>query len=433
MLERLYDRLSELVWKEPEGEVPTAHRYAQRAGRLVWLAAEGFHADSCSLRASALTLATTFALVPVMAASFAYVRGLGWSGQRLESLLLQRVTLLSPEAVSTVVSWIDNISITGLGLMGALFAIASAISLLLQVESAFDAVWGNTNGRGQMRRSADALMLLVFAPVMIAAAASSEAALRSSSAVAWLGGFGGFEFVIRTLFSLTWDVLICVAFAAIYLFLPAATVDRRAAMVGGLVAGISWQFAQKIYVDFQIGLGGYNTVYGALAQLPVLVLWLWTSWVLVLAGAEIAAAWQNLAACRGRYAPALVGGADRERLALSIALELADASYARRAAPTLANLAELLARPVRSVSEVFAALVDAGVVHTGGEEQRRCFLSLSPGSIPVERIIAAARGDRDELVPETRPVVSQVLARFAAARREAFGNATLADLVDPRN
>jgi len=428
----MFERLDEAVWKDPEGEVPAWRRRAVHVARVLWMAAEGFHADSCSLRASALTLASMLALVPALAASFAYVRGLGWQGERLESLLLQRATILSPEAVSTVVSWVDHISITGLGLMGALFAIASSVSLLFQIEDAFDTVWGSPEGRSHVRRAADAFVLLLLAPMLIAVAASSEAALRSSTTVAWLQSFGGFELLLRAGFGAVWYVLVCGTFATLYYLLPSAPVDRRAAVIGGIAAGVAWQFAQSLYVDFQIGLGGYNAVYGALAQLPALVVWMWTSWVLVLAGAEIAAAFQSLATCRRRYTPALVGAAERERLALSIAIELADAAYARRAAPTLAGLSALLSMPVRSVAEVFRALDVAGLVHTGGDDQRQCFLSLSPGSIAVERVVGAARGGEDTGARPERPAVAQVLARFAAARRDAVAGATLADLIDPR-
>jgi membrane protein len=426
----MWKRISDAVWSDAGDAAPLWQRAGVRALRVVWLAAEGFQADSCSLRASALTLASMLALVPALAASFAYVRGLGWTGERLETLLLQRATILSPEAVTTVVSWVDNISITGLGLMGALFAIVSSVSLLLQIEDAFDTVWGSPEGRGRVRRASDALILIVFAPVLVAVAASSEAALRSSAALTWLESFGGLEFLIRTGFATLWYLLVCAAFAALYVFLPTAPVDRRAAIVGGIVAGVAWQFAQSLYLSFQFGLAGYNAVYGALAQLPFLVFWMWTSWVIVLAGAEITAAMQNLAACGRYYTPVIHAAAARERLAIAIAIELADAAYARRPAPTLPGLSRLLGVPVRSVVDVFGELDRSGLVHTGGADQRQCFLSLSPASIPVERVVRAVRGDRDEAHQRERPAVAAVLAKLGSAVRDALGEATLADIVE---
>lgn len=427
------NRLSRAVWTDPGEDAPAWQMAALHVVRILWLATEGFLADACSMRASALTLASMLALVPALAVSFAYVRGLGWRGERLESLLLQRATVLSPDAVSTVVSWVDHISIAGLGLMGALFAVTVALSLLIQIEDGFDAVWGNAHSRGIMRRLADALMLLVFAPVLVAIAASSEAALRSSTALVWLESFGGFQSLVRGVFSLFWYLSVCTAFGTLYYFLPSAPVDRRAAAIGGVAAGMTWQLAQRLYIDFQIGMTGYNAVYGALAQLPVLVLWMWTSWLLVLAGAEIAAAVQNWGTCRRRYAPVLVGAAARERLALAIAIELADVSFARRTPPTLATLSSVLAMPVRIVAEMFGILEDAGLVHTGGDDQRQCFLSLSPGSIPLDRVVHAARGSEGAGgggAGSDRPAIARVLAKFAESRREALGDSTLADLVD---
>lgn len=425
----MLNRISDAVWKDSEESASAWTRPFVHAARVLWLATEGFLADACSMRASALTLASVFALVPALAVSFAYVRGLGWRGARLESLLLQRATVLSADAVSTVVSWVDHISIAGLGLMGALFAVGSAVSLLLQIEDGFDAVWGNTQSRGMARRLVDGMMLLVIAPMLVAVAVSLEAGVRSSAALHWLQSFGGLEIVVRGAFSLLWNGIVCTAFAALYYFLPSAPVDRRTALLGGLVAGITWQFAQQLYIDFQIGMTGYNAVYGALAQLPVLVLWIWTSWVVVLAGAEIAAASQNLATCLGRYSTALVGAAARERLALAIAIELADAAYAKRPAPTLTELAAILGQPVRIVAEMFGVLERDGMVHSGGERQLQCFLSLSPGSIALDRVLHAARGEGEAVVRSERPAIARVLAQFAVSRREALGDSTLADLV----
>jgi membrane protein len=425
------DRLRTVLWSEPEAEMSWWKRRLVHAGQVLWVATEGFGSDACSMRASALTLASMLALVPALAGSFAYVRGLGWTGPRLEGLLLERATILSPEAVSTIVTWVDNISIAGLGLIGAIVALGSFVSLLWQMEEAADTVWGSPHGRSTVRRLADALMVLVFGPLLIAVAASSEAAVRSSSAIAWLESFGGFEVVIRAGFAVLWYTLVCCAFAGLYILLPAAPVDRRAALIGGIVAGISWQLAQGVYIAFQVGLHGYNAVYGALAQLPMLVAWMWTSWVIVLGGAEITAAIQNLAACGRHYVPRLIGVAARERLAISIAVELAQAAHARRPAPTLAELAAILKTPVRSVTEMFCVLAEEGLVHIGGQDQRQCFLSLSPGSIAADRIVAAARGENLMDAGVARPQVLRLLETFQAARRSALGDATLADIVDP--
>jgi membrane protein len=434
-LQKRADAVAAAVWTDLPADAPAWRRLAVHLLRVLWMAGEGYHSDSCSLRASALTLATMLALVPALAASFAYVRGLGWTGQRLEGLLLQRATILSPEAVSTIVSLVDNISIAGLGLVGALFAVGSAISLLSQIESAFDAVWGNTHGRSGIRKAADAMIMLFLGPVLVAVVASSEAAVRSSAVLTWLGGFGDLETPIRLAFALAWSVLVCGAFIGFYLLLPVSRVGWRSAVLGGVLAGLTWQVAQTFYVDFQIGLGGYNAIYGALAQIPILVFWMWTSWVLVLAGAETVAADQNLRVVGRRYSNDLACGVPREGLALALAVELAGAAFEKRVAPTLAGLAEQVAMPIRNVAEVFGMLDEAGLVHTGGEDQRQCFLSLSPGSIAVDRVIAAARCEdsHDGTAVNGAHLKTEVLsalARVADSRHEALGATSLADLVD---
>lgn len=426
---RSIEALRAAVWEDER-----AGRFALPPGlalaaRTVWVAARGFAGDACALRASALTLASMLALVPALAVSFAFVRGLGWSGERLEAMLLERATILSPDAVSIVVSWVDNISIAGLGLFGALFAATSAVSVLQQLESAFDAIWGNFAPRSGIRRAADAVAILTLGPLLLAVTASSEAALRSSSVVEWLASFGGAETMVRVGFGAMWYLLVCGAFAALYVFLPTAPVAPAAAALAGLFVGVAWLAAQSAYVAFQFGLDRYNAVYGTIAQIPALVAWMWTSWVLILAGAELAAAFHDLDVCRQS------DSALRERpradpaVALALAVELADASAKRRRAPTLDVLARSLRMPIRSVGAAFAALADAGLVHTGGTDSRSCFLSFSPGSIPVFDVLDAVESRASSAAP--RPVAAaEALRAVDDARREALGASTLADLVE---
>ncbi|HYB98037.1 MAG TPA: YihY/virulence factor BrkB family protein [Candidatus Limnocylindrales bacterium] len=422
--------LDHYVWRDPDEAASPARRWAVRSARVAWFAGQGFMRDHCALRAAALTYASLLALVPVMAVSFAFLRGMGWSGDRLEAVILARFTLMSPEAVDTIVSYIDNTSIAGLGVIGAVFVVISSVSVMAQVEQSLDVIWGNAQPRGVVRRTADYFALLVGAPILLAAAMSVTAALKTNSMLAWLASLGGVGVLMHLLTSLVPYLVVSALFTFLYTFVPNARVRWTAAAAGGIVAGIGWQLTQSAYLAFQFGMANYNAIYGTLAQLPVLMVWMYTSWTIVLAGAEVSATVQNLTALSRQRRNKDLSIAERETLALALVTEMAAAAYEKRPVPTLESLSAALDVPVRDINEMVCTLSDAGLVHLGGEEQARVFLSLSPGSIRVTRVLAALRGEKSADRRKVDSRVRDLLSRLYGAREQSMEGMTLADLVD---
>ncbi len=433
----LASTIRQLVWGELPADCSSRRSALQYAARVAWLAAHGFRDDACALHACALAYASLMSLVPVFAVSFALLSASGWSGERLEPILLERLTLLSPEAVATIVSYIDHTSITGLGLIGGLFLVGSALSVMRQVEISLDAIWGNPRPRGLVRRSADSLALLVVAPLLLALAASLTAAVRTSSYLGWLQGLGGAGVILSAVAGLIPYGVVCGVLTFLYAFMPNAEVRLRSAVIAGVAAGIAWQMAQSAYLTFQFGMHNYNAIYGTLAQLPALMLWMTTSWFIVLAGAELSAVVQNFAALRREREVLISGTAARERLALALVCELAEAARVRRAAPTIDQLSHILNGPVREVTEAVVRLSKAGLVHMGGDDQAYCFLSSAPGSITLQRVVEVARDEspgsgRADAETAMGASLDGLLEALQSSRRHALGAATLADLVDPR-
>jgi membrane protein len=79
----------------------------------------------------------------------------------------------------------------------------------------------------------------------------------------------------------------------LYKFMPNGKIQLRSALLGGFVAGAAYQIVQWAYIYFQIGASRAGAVYGTFAALPLFLIWLQTSWLIVLYGAELAFAHQN--------------------------------------------------------------------------------------------------------------------------------------------
>ena len=86
---------------------------------------------------------------------------------------------------------------------------------------------------------------------------------------------------------------IWILFIFFYLFIPNKKVNIKAVLAGGIIGGTIFQLAQMAYLNFQVGVSSYNAIYGSFAALPLFLIWLQTSWAIVLFGAEIAFVWEN--------------------------------------------------------------------------------------------------------------------------------------------
>ena len=423
----------EELWAAGAGSASRFQRLVVQSVRIAFITIEGFFRDKCSLRASALTFVSMMALVPTLALMFAILRGLGWHGARLEELILGRATMLSSEAISTIVSYIDNTSFAGLGVLGGTILFLTVVSVMTNIESSLNAIWGNVRNRTPMRRVTDYFGVIVIAPVLLALATSLTAAVQSNSMVQWMRSTWGLSAAVSGVLHLFSYASVWGLFTFIYLFVPNTRVGLFPATVAGVFAGSLWHVTQFAYIRFQIGMANYNAIYGAMAQLPLLMAWVYISWVIVLLGAEISVAVQTQGSySRERRRGRERGQALREHIGLNVACALALVSEGRLEAPSVEDLAAESDVPARTIREILEEYRDAGIVHLSDDSPERCFLSLAPDKLPLSRLLDVLRGgvpDRFAQHGDDMDArVLELLTRAAVGRNEALGELTLRDL-----
>jgi len=424
----------ERLWAAADIEASPVRRAAVATGRVLYIAVEGFIDDLCLLRASALAFTSLLALVPTLAIVFAALRGLGWHGERLEALILSRTTVLSPEAIATVVQYIDNTNFAGLGVIGGCLLFFTFLSVMANIEQAFNAIWGNATPRSPMRRITDYFGVMIVTSVLLGIAASVTAVIASAPFAVTLETRWGLVTAFERTLSLGAYVLICVGFAFLYVFMPNTRVRLVPALAGGILAGSVWQGTQWAYVWVQAGVGAYNAIYGALAQLPVLMAWFFLSWVIVLFGAETAYAVQNLHAYgRDRETRQRAGRGLEDYVAIAVCAELAQVAAGRAAPASADDLAERLAVSPRLLGEILDRLHHAGLVHRSEEQWGGWFLSLAPQAIAISRILAVFEGAFADAPARASAPVLRLLAAVARTRAGAFPDLTLLDLIDVRS
>ncbi|MDJ0720161.1 MAG: YhjD/YihY/BrkB family envelope integrity protein [Desulfobacterales bacterium] len=289
------------IWRARMQEMPFLKRLWMRSLRILLLALRGFREDACMLRASSLTFYTLLSIVPVVALAFGIAKGFGFHDM-LERQLYQNFPG-QEEVVTRVVVFADSLLetarggvIAGFGLVVLFYAV---FKVLGNIEHSFNQIWQVKRERTLARKLGDYLAIMLLSPILVILQSSATVFVTTQIAnitqkIALLGYFSP---LIYHSYKLIPYFLVWVLFTLIYLVMPNTRVKFQSALVAGIIAGSGYQILQGFYFTFQIGFARYNAIYGSFAALPLLLVWLQASWLIVLLGAEIAYASQNV----GKY------------------------------------------------------------------------------------------------------------------------------------
>jgi len=236
--------------------------------------------------ASALAFSSMLSIVPFLAIIFAMLKILNLH-KVIAPLILANVAAGSHEIVNRILHYINNTQVGSLGVVGLVTLLLSVLATLDSVEDAFNKIWGLEQGKRVHHKLRDFLLVVFCIPVMVTLTVSITTSLQHQGVVQWFFGLPGFGHLLLLLFRLVPYLSIWIALVCLYLFMPNTRVRLSCALAGGVMAGTVWQLAQWVYIHFQIGVSRYNAIYGTLALLPVFMIWIYTSWVIVLAGMEI--------------------------------------------------------------------------------------------------------------------------------------------------
>jgi membrane protein len=155
---------------------------------------------------------------------------------------------------------------------------------------------------------------------------------------------------------------IWVAFTFIFSFMPNTKVRFTSALIGGIVAGTIFQLVQWVYINFQIGVAKYGAIYGSFAALPLFLIWLQTSWFIVLFGAEVSFAHQNVETYEFEPDCLSVSRSFKTLLSLLIAHQLVHRFCEGEKPGDASGLSHELDIPVRLVRQILYELSESGVL-----------------------------------------------------------------------
>jgi len=404
--------------------------------RFCVMVGEGFVQDHLLLRASALTYFMVLSLVPLLALVIAILGSVGVGGHLIESLVAKVVEQLaagSPEAQTKILELISHVNFGALGTVGAASLFVTTILGITNVERSFNAIWGVSQNRPWARRLPDYLAVLIFAPLLAGTGLSLAGTLGNPTAVEKLIEYPIFAVAHEVGLRHVPTLVLALAFTMLYWFLPNTRVRITSAALGGVVAGILVLVAQDLYLGLSVGAARSNVLFGSLAWLPLLFVWMYFFWAIVLLGAEIAFAFQNLETYRVEVHGGIVEPAQREAIGLRIAVEVARSFRDGPPHHDAEHLAGALKVPVRTVRDLLARLCDADLLAARADESDdRGFLLGRPAEqIRVGDVLAALRGERSALGGDEQvtAAVEDLLAELQEGAAKGPAGLSLAEIL----
>ena len=385
-----------------------------------------FAAHQGCLRAAALTYTTMLSMVPLLAIAFAVLKGFGV--QNALEPLLQQVAGDSRETISRIISYVNNTNVKSMGTVGLLMLVLTVISLLEQVEKAFNVTWGVEQSRTFKRRFSDYLSVVIIGPILLLAATSMTTSLQSQWLVKWLIEHTYLGDTILLLFRMVPYLFIWLAMTFLYIFIPNTRVRTGSAIMGGVIAGTAWQIAQWGYFYFQVGMANYNAIYGTMAALPIFLVWVYTSWLIVLFGLEVVYAHQYPAATLRTGAQT---AASRDVLALSVLLRVCSLFCTGAPPPAPHALSDELGIPLNEVDEILETLRKLHFLATISDDGPGWLPAREPAAIMLDEVLIALRGElpaAEECAPACGTALD-VLGRESAIRSESLKGVTIHDLL----
>lgn len=430
---RLKCFLSRGQWAMRVQGLPLHKKVGLYALRLASLVAIGFKRNQCSLHAASLTFFSLMALVPVLVLALALARTFGGANLAKEQLdkqldawmrqMEQAVEVRTDgaqtsaeaeqaqaevtkafsaqvrEIADELYSQVNTISFGTLGGIGLVMLIWSVVGTLGKVEDSFNQVWGVERPRALVRKIADYLFVIMILPFLITAVSSVPVAnLVANMMDKTVGGSVSAQFkavvgsgLLKAGVTLTLGTL---TFAFLLGFMPNTRVKVRPALAGGLVTLVLFVVWLKLCAMLQVGIAKYSALYGGFAVLPILLMWVYTSWQIVLLGSEIAFACQN----RDTYMQEMYASeaSVRSRILLALALCCAMARQARSGGGgpfDVEAFAHARGVPRRFLSEVLEGLCRHGLAAAVADRPGAYLLCQCPSSLTAAGVVRTLLAD----------------------------------------
>jgi membrane protein len=351
---------------------------------------ERFREDRLGVTASSLTFTTTISLVPLFTVALAIFSAFPMFARLQTNLQRWLVDSLVPDNIARqVLGYLNQFAAKAgeMGWAGALALLVTALALILTIDRKLNDIWRVRESRPLTQRVLVYWAVLTLGPLFLA----GSLAVTSYALSASKGLVSSMPDALKLLIDTLQFTLMTAGVAALYRYVPNTRVRWGHALLGGLFVAAGLELAKKLLAWYLLSVPTYSMVYGTFAIVPILLVWIYLAWVIVLLGAVVAA-----------YLPSLLTGiarrGDTPGWNYQLALELVDQLHAARAAdaPTseadargvsLAHLARAMRVDGLQLEEPLRVLRQLDWAGCLEEEEARWVLLVDPAATPLAPLV----------------------------------------------
>jgi membrane protein len=358
---------------------------------------ERFREDRLGLTASSLTFTTTIALVPFITVALAVFTAFPMFAKFQDVLQKWLIESLVPDNIARqVLGYLNQFAgkASKLGVVGLAALLITALALVFTIDRTLNNIWRVRTSRPFAQRVMIYWGSITLGPVLLAASLS-----MTSYAVAFskdvVGVMPGSISVFLVVFQFA---LVAATMAAMFHYVPNTHVRWGHAWIGGLFVSAGMELARRGLALYVSSVPTYSAVYGAFATLPILLIWIYVVWVIVLLGAALTA-----------YLPSLLAGGTLRRLphgwrfqfSLEAVQQLERARAAGAKGLTLDQLCRVMhvdplrLEPLMRTLTTFDWVGQLQEVLQPGDEARYVLL-VDPDTTPLEPLLSAWMVERTE-------------------------------------
>lgn len=408
--------------------------------RITLIALRGFFIDhNCWLKASALAYYSFLFFIPLLAITFALLKGFEVPNKIAPFFLENFLSPGSEDSVQKILDYIDNVKVGALGVIGVCFVIITTFLQLSTIEDALNVIWGVTDGRAFLRKFRDYVSMIVISPILltIALSAGIDPLIEKLSELQLIGP--AVASTVAQLFNLLPYFVFWLGLSFFYAYMPNTQVGLAPALLGGLIGGLFFQIAKSGYFYLQVGLSKYQAIYGALAQIPVLLVWMQISWAVILFGAEVTFACQHVLTNRGGRLMPIKGTPRsssyiREWIACSFYFSLVEAFRSGMGPSSSLIFAQENRVSLPLVSEIVEILVRAKLLVEAADAPAHYLPGRDPSTITPWHVLHAVRHDEDDvmaaIIERGNTQATLLLAQIESVSEDVIGSRNMNQWVD---
>lgn len=433
LIEQLRGRVNGYLWHRDVSVAPLWQRTLRRSAQIFAAILRDLLQGQLSLRAMSLVFTTVIGFFPLLALTFAVLKGLGVHNA-LEPTLLTLLQPLGSEAnafTADILRYVDAIQVELIGITSVGLLLYFVLDMMRKIESSFNYIWSVKRGRSWSSRVSEYLFAVIVSPLLLFLSITITSSVNTNFFRSILENLSYGILIIEALAFVAPILLMSLAFAFAYSFLPNTRVQFASAFIGGLVTTIIWKLMGSVFQGFFIA-SARESIYLAFATVVAVMFFVYIGWLVALIGSSIAYYHQYPSKTRIVRGESNLSIAQHEELGLSVAAAIINRFNSGLTPLSELELSAALSGHPLVIEDSLIALEKIGLISRTADEPPRYLPTRSVENCTLFDVWKALRnfnsnGSKLDVESNDQHRVQQFYEQLDAAVKKELGDKTFTD------